>query len=347
MQFTAGQIAEALEGTVEGNSEITVTNVSKIEEGKPGTLSFLANSKYTKYIYETNASIVIVNSDFKAEKPFKTTLVRVKDAYMAFATLLNLYEQSKPRPVGIDSQVSIHESAILGEKIYVGPFAVISKNARIGDNVQIHAQVYIGNNVSIGAGSILFPGVKVYENCVIGKEVTIHAGTIIGSDGFGFAPRNHQEFLKVPQIGNVIIEDYVEIGANSTIDRATMGSTIIREGVKLDNLIQIAHNVEIGTNTVIAAQTGVSGSTKIGKDCMIGGQVGFAGHIEIADETKIGAQSGLGSNVKEKGKILLGTPATDYSIQRRAMILQSRLPEIWHRLNDLEQKIQNDEFNDD
>lgn len=344
MQFTAEQIAEALEGTVEGNGEVTVTNVSKIEEGKTGTLSFLANSKYTKYIYETNASIVIVNNDFKAERPFKTTLIRVKDAYMAFATLLNMYEQSKPRPIGIDSQVSIHESAKLGEKIYIGPFAVIGKNSTIGDNVQIHAQVYIGNNVTIGAGSILFPGVKVYENCIIGKEVVIHAGSVIGSDGFGFAPRNHQEFLKVPQIGNVIIENYVEIGANTTIDRATMGSTIVREGVKLDNLIQVAHNVEIGSNTVIAAQTGISGSTKIGKDCMIGGQVGFAGHLEIGNETKIGAQSGLAGNVKESGKTLLGTPATDYSIQRRAMILQSRLPEIWHRLNDLEQRVQENEI---
>ena len=346
MQFSAEQIAEALEGKVEGNREITVNNVSKIEEGKPGTLSFLANSKYTKYIYETNASIVIVNNDFVAEKPIKTTLIRVRDAYMAFATLLNMYEQTKPKPIGIDKQVSIHESAVLGEKIFVGPFAVIGKNVKIGNKVQIHAQVFVGENVTIGDGTILYPGVKIYDNCIIGKEVTIHAGTVIGSDGFGFAPRNHQEFLKVPQIGNVIIENYVEIGSNTSIDRATMGSTIIREGVKLDNLIQIAHNVEIGSNTVIAAQTGVSGSCKVGKDCMIGGQVGFAGHIEIADETKIGAQSGIANNIKVKGRTLLGSPATDYAIQRRAMILQSKLPEIWTRLNNLEQQIFNDDFSE-
>jgi UDP-3-O-[3-hydroxymyristoyl] glucosamine N-acyltransferase len=343
MQFSAEQIAQALGGTVEGDATVVVNNVSKIEEGIPGTLSFLANPKYTKYIYETNASIVIVNSDFVAEKPVKTTLIRVKDAYMAFATLLNMYEQAKPRPVGIDKQTSIHETAKLGENIFVGPFAVISRNANIGDHVQIHAQVFIGQNVTVGKGTILFPGVKIYDNCKIGCDVTIHAGTVIGSDGFGFAPRNHQEFLKVPQIGNVIVEDFVEIGANVAIDRATMGSTIIREGVKLDNLIQVAHNVEIGSNTVIAAQTGISGSTKIGRDCMVGGQVGFAGHIEIADETKIGAQSGVANNIKTKGQTLLGSPATDYAIQRRAMILTSKLPEIWNRLNNLERQVSSDE----
>jgi UDP-3-O-[3-hydroxymyristoyl] glucosamine N-acyltransferase len=343
MQFSAEQIAQALGGIVEGDTNVTVNNVSKIEEGKPGTLSFLANPKYTKYIYETNASIVIVNSDFIPEKPVKTTLIKVKDAYMAFATLLNMYEQAKPRPVGIDKQTSIHETAKLGENVFVGPFAVISRNAQIADHVQIHAQVFVGQNVTIGKGSIIYPGVKIYDNCKIGKEVTIHAGTVIGSDGFGFAPRNHQEFMKVPQIGNVVIEDFVEIGANVTIDRATMGSTIIREGVKLDNLIQVAHNVEVGSNTVIAAQTGISGSTKIGRDCMIGGQVGFAGHIEIADETKIGAQSGVANNIKTKGQTLLGSPATDYAIQRRAMILTSKLPEIWNRLNNIEKQVMSEE----
>ncbi len=343
MQFSAEQIAQALGGTVEGDANVTVNNVSKLEEGQPGTLSFLANPKYTRYIYETNASIVIVNNDFIPEKPIRTTLIKVKDAYMAFATLLNMYEQAKPRPVGIDKQTSIHETAKLGQNVFVGPFAVISRNAQIADHVQIHAQVFVGQNVTIGKGSVIYPGVKIYDNCKIGNEVTIHAGTVIGSDGFGFAPRNHQEFLKVPQIGNVVIEDFVEIGANVTIDRATMGSTIIREGVKLDNLIQVAHNVEIGANTVIAAQTGISGSTKVGRDCMIGGQVGFAGHIEIADETKIGAQSGVANNIKTKGQTLLGSPATDYAIQRRAMILTSKLPEIWNRLNNIEKQVMSEE----
>ncbi|HOG19022.1 MAG TPA: UDP-3-O-(3-hydroxymyristoyl)glucosamine N-acyltransferase [Salinivirgaceae bacterium] len=344
MQFTAEQIAEALEGKVDGNAQVAVNSVSKIEDGKPGTLSFLANPKYIKYIYETNASIVIVNADFVPEKPVKATLIRVKDAYTAFATLLNMYEQAKPRPVGIDKQTSIDESAKLGKNVYVGSFAVISKNTQIADDVQIHAQVFIGPNVTVGKGTILYPGVKIYENCKIGSNVIIHAGTVVGSDGFGFAPRSQQEFMKVPQIGSVIIEDFVEIGANVTIDRATMGNTIICEGVKLDNLIQVAHNVEIGENTVIAAQTGISGSTKIGKNCMVGGQVGFTGHIEIADETKIGAQSGIANNIKTKGQSVLGSPATDYAIQRRAMILAQKLPEIWHRLNNIERKIMDDEL---
>ncbi len=344
MQFTAEQIAAALEGTVDGNAQVAVNNVSKIEEGKPGTLSFLANPKYIKYIYETNASIVIVNADFVPEKPVKATLIRVKDAYTAFATLLNMYEQAKPRPVGIDKQTSIDDSAKLGKNIYVGPFAVISRNAQIADDVQIHAQVFIGPNVTVGKGTILYPGVKIYENCKIGSNVIIHSGTVVGSDGFGFAPRSQQEFMKVPQIGSVIIEDFAEIGANVTIDRATMGNTIIREGVKLDNLIQVAHNVEIGANTVIAAQTGISGSTKIGSNCMIGGQVGFTGHIEIADGTKIGAQSGIANSIKTQGQSVLGTPAADYAIQRRAMILTQKLPEIWNRLNNIERKIMDEDL---
>lgn len=343
MQFNAEQIAQALEGVVEGNPKAVVSGVSKIEEGQEGTLSFLANPKYTKYIYQTDASIVIVNSDFIPEKPVCTTLIRVKDAYMAFATLLNMYEQMKPRPVGIDKNTSIDETAVIGQNVFVGPFAVISRKAKISDNVQIHAQVFVGQNVTIGDGTIIYPGVKIYENCQIGKNVTIHAGTIIGSDGFGFAPRNKQEFVKVPQIGNVVIEDHVEIGANVTVDRATMGSTIIREGVKLDNLIQVAHNVEIGENTVIAAQTGVSGSTKIGRNCMIAGQVGLAGHIEVADETQIGAQSGVANNIKTRASKVLGTPAADHTIQRRAMMLTQKLPEIWRRLNNLEQQIISDE----
>lgn len=339
MQFSAEQIAQALNGVVDGDKNILVNNVSPIENGKPGTLSFLANPKYTHYIYETNASVVIVNKDFVPEKPVKATLIRVENSYLAFAMLLQMYEQSKPKPKGIDKQVSIHETAKLGDNIYVGPFAVIMQGAKIGNNVQIHAQVYVGPNVTIGDNTIIYPGVKIYENTKIGSNVIIHAGSVIGSDGFGFAPRNQQDYLKIPQIGNVVIEDYVEIGANTTIDRATMGSTIIREGVKLDNLIQVAHNVEIGENTVIAAQTGISGSTKIGKNCMIAGQVGFAGHIQIADNTTIGAQSGIAGTIKTPGQTLLGSPATDYAIQRRALILLSKLPEMWQRLNNLEKKI--------
>ena len=340
MEFTASQIAEALEGIVEGNSEITVSNVSPIEDGTPGTLSFLSNPKYTPHIYETNASIVIVNDSFIPEKPLKCTLIKVKDAYSAFATLLSLYEQAKSVPQGIDALCKIDETAEVGEKVFIDAFTVIGKNVKIGNNVQIYAQAYIGDNCEIGEGTIIFPGVKIYNDCKVGKHVTIHAGTVIGSDGFGFAPKKGESFQKIPQIGNVIIEDHVEIGANSCIDRSTMGSTIIREGVKLDNLIQIGHNVEIGAHTVMAAHCGVSGSTKIGKDCMIGGQVGFAGHIKIADQVMIGAQSGIAGTIKKPGTILLGSPATDYRAQKKSMVVYSKLPEMWRKINDIEKIIQ-------
>jgi len=339
MQFTAEQIAQAINGKIEGNRKVTINNFSKIEEGKPETISFLANPKYTSYIYDTKASIVIVNEDFIPTKPVNTTLIRVKDSYVAFATLLNIYEKIKPAPVGIDKLSSIKKSAVLGDKIFVGAFAVIGNNVKIGYSVQIHSQVFIGDNVTIGDYSIIYPGVKIYNDCVIGKNVTIHAGSVIGADGFGFAPRTDQSFLKVPQIGNVIIEDYVEIGANTTIDRATMGSTIIRTGVKIDNLVQVAHNVEIGENTVIAAQAGISGSTKIGKNCMIGGQVGIVGHIDIADEVKIGAQSGVANPLRKKGESYFGSPATEFSIQRRAMVIYAKLPDIWKRVDAIEKKI--------
>lgn len=340
MEFSAAQIAEALQGKVEGDHEAKVNNVSPIEQGKPGTLSFLSNPKYIEYIYTTEASIVIVNDDFKAEKEIKSTLIRVPDAYQAFATLLTMYEQAKPVPEGIDSMCKIDDSATVGEKVFIDSFAVIGKNAKIGERVQIHAQAYVGENVTIGDGTIIYPGVKIYHDCVIGKHVTIHAGAIVGSDGFGFAPKKGENYQKIPQIGNVILEDHVEIGANTCIDRATMGSTIIREGVKLDNLIQIAHNVEIGHHTVMASQVGISGSTKVGKDCMFGGQVGLAGHINIGDNVKAGAQAGISGNIRDN-ETVLGSPAINYLRERKAMAVYRNLPDLWKKLNDLEKKLNN------
>lgn len=338
MEFSAAQIAEALEGKVEGNADITVNTVSPIEQGHKGTLSFLSNPKYEDFIYTTEASIVIVNEDFKAKEKIKTTLIRVKDAYQAFAVLLTMYEQSKPVPVGIDEMCKIHDTAKIGENVFVDTFAVIGRNAKIGNKVQIHAQAYIGDNVVIGDGSIIFPGVKIYNDCKLGKQVTIHANAVIGADGFGFAPKKGDNFQKIPQIGNVVIEDHVEIGANTCIDRATMGSTIIREGVKLDNLIQIAHNVEIGKHTVMAAQVGISGSTKVGADCMFGGQVGAAGHITIGDNVKVGAQAGIGGKVKAN-ETILGSPAISYLRERKAMAVHRNLPELWKRVNEIENKL--------
>ena len=273
MNFTAALIAEFLKGSVEGNPEATVSDISKIEEGKPGTLSFLANPKYEKFIYDTQSTIVIVNADFQPQKDISATLVRVKNAYESFAALLRLYEQSKPRKTGISKMASVSETASLGKELYVGDFTVISGNASISDGVQLYPQVYVGDHVKIGEGIILHPGVKVYEGCEIGANCVIHAGAVIGADGFGFAPNQDNNYEKVPQVGKVIIEDHVEIGANTTVDRATMGATILPKGVKLDNLVMIAHNVEVDENTVIAAQSGISGSTKVGKNCMFGGQV--------------------------------------------------------------------------
>ncbi len=328
MRFTAHTIANFLGGTVEGNSEVEVTGVSKIEEGVSGTLSFLANPKYENYLYTTKSSIVLVNQELKLNKPVGCTIVRVDDAYKAFASLLELYQQSKSEPVGIDKMSSIDDTAQIGENVYIGTFSVISKNAKIGNNVKIYPQVYIGNNVVVDDFTILYSGVKIYEDCKIGKNCVIHSGVVLGADGFGFAPQENDEHKKVPQVGNVVIEDYVEIGSNTTIDRATMGSTIIRKGAKLDNLIQIAHNVEIGERTFIAAQTGVAGSTKIGKNCLVGGQVGFSGHIQIADEVKIGAQSGIQSSIKEKGAVLQGAPAISLMNFQKSTIVFKSLPEL-------------------
>ena len=340
MNFTAALIAEFLKGSVEGDPEATVSDISKIEEGKPGTLSFLANPKYEKYIYETQSSIVIVNADFQPQKDISSTLVRVKNAYESFAALLRLYEQSKPKKSGVSKTASISDTASLGKDLYVGEFTVISENATIGDGVQLYPQVYVGDHVKIGEGSILHPGVKVSEGCESGANCVAHAGAVIGAAGFGFVPNQDNNYEKVPQVGKVIIEDHVEIGANTTVDRATMGATILRKGVKLDNLVMIGHNVEVGENTVIAAQSGISGSTKVGKNCMFGGQVGLIGHINIASGVKIAAQSGITKDIKEEGIVIQGSPAFEFGPYQRSYLLFRNLPKLREQINELERKVE-------
>ena len=339
MEFTARQISEILSGTISGDPDAKVSRLSKIEEGTPGSLSFLANPKYTEFIYTTKASVVIVSADFVPEQEISATLIRVADAYASFARLLEMYNQISRDKKGIEQPSYVSESAKLGSDVYVGAFAYIGLNASIGNHVKVYPGAYVGDNVTIGDGTTLFAGVKVYSDCQIGAACTLHAGVIIGADGFGFAPASGS-YQKVAQIGNVIIEDHVEIGAGTTIDRATLGSTIIRKGVKLDNLIQIAHNVEIGENTVIAAQTGVAGSTKIGRDCMIGGQAGIVGHLTIADGTKIAAQSGVGTSVTESGQILQGSPAFPISDYRRTYVVFKKLPDLDKRIIELEKMLQ-------
>ena len=341
MNFSAQQISEILQGKVEGEPDTTVSTLSKIEEGKKGSLSFLANPKYNEYIYNTEASIVIVNHDFKAEKKLNKnlTLIRVADAYAAFGKLLALYNKIKNDHSGIAKSAKIAKSATIGKDVYIGENVVIGDEAVIEDEAKIFPTTSIGDNVKIGTKSTIYAGAKIYSECIIGKEVVIHSGCIIGADGFGFAPNSENNYQKVPQIGNVIIEDHAEIGANTCIDRATLGSTKIRKGVKLDNLIQIAHNVDIGENTVIAAQTGIAGSTKIGKNCMIGGQVGIVGHLEIADEVKIAAQSGIGNSIKEKGAIVQGSPAIPIGDFKRSFILFRNFPAIQNKIKALEKQI--------
>jgi UDP-3-O-[3-hydroxymyristoyl] glucosamine N-acyltransferase len=341
MEFSANQIAQLLGGTLEGNPEIKVNQLSKIEEGVTGGLSFLANPQYVHYLYTTDASVVIINKDFRLEKAVKNTctLIRVENAYQAFTKLLEMYSQLQRDKKGIEQGSFIDSTSVLGNDVYVAATAYIGKKCKIGNNVKIYPHVYVGDNVEIGDNTTLFAGVKVYSDCKIGKECMMHSGVIIGSDGFGFAPNSENNYKKVPQIGNVIIEDFVEVGSNTTIDRATLGSTIIRKGVKLDNLIQIAHNVEIGENTVIAAQTGVAGSTKIGKDCMIGGQVGIVGHITIANNVKIAAQSGIGSSITEEGLIVQGSPAFAIGEYKRSYVVFRNLPDINSKLKELEKQI--------
>jgi UDP-3-O-[3-hydroxymyristoyl] glucosamine N-acyltransferase len=339
MEFSARNIATYLQGKVEGNPDVIVTTVTKIEEGQSGSLSFLSNLHYEKYIYTTDSSIVLVNNDFVPSQKVKATLIRVEDAYEAFASLLELYQQSMTIPTGIEQPCFIDSTAEISDNVYVGAFSYISKKAKIGKGTRIYPNAYIGENVIIGENCIINTGVRIYHSCLIGNECIIHANTVIGADGFGFAPQKETNFKKIPQTGNVILEDNVEIGANSAIDRATMGSTIIRSGVKLDNLIQIAHNVEIGENTVIAAQSGVSGSTKVGKNCMIGGQVGIAGHLIIADDVKIAAQSGIGNNILEKGITIQGSPAYSIKDYQKSYVIFKKLPELFHKISLLENEI--------
>ncbi len=342
MEFSAKQIAQIIDGIVEGDENILVSNLSKIEEGTIGTLSFLANPAYTNYIYSTNASIVIVNKSFVLENPVKSscTLIRVENAYESFAKLLELYNQINTEKEGVEQPSFVSSNAMIGENCYVGAFAYIGQNVSIGNHVKIYPHVYIGDNCKIGNNTTLFSGVKIYHDCLIGNNCTIHASTVVGSDGFGFAPNNEGHvFTKVPQIGNVIIEDDVEIGSNSSIDRATLGSTILRKGVKLDNLVQIAHNVEIGENTVIAGLSGIAGSTKVGKNCMIGAQVGVAGHLRIANGVKIAGQSGIGSSIDKEGEILQGSPAFNIGEFKRSYVLFRGLPKLNDKVSDLTKKI--------
>ncbi|TJY33423.1 UDP-3-O-(3-hydroxymyristoyl)glucosamine N-acyltransferase [Pontimicrobium aquaticum] len=338
MKFTASQIAGILEGDVVGNPDIEVSKLAKIEEGSDGTLTFLANPKYTQFIYETKASITIVNKDFEPEAKITTTLIKVDDAYKAFSKLLEYYNQVKMNKSGIEQPTFISETAKYGDNLYLGAFSYLGDNVSIGNNVKIFPGCYIGDNVTIGDNVVLFSGAKIYSETVIGSHCIINSGVIIGADGFGFAPNEKGEYNKVPQTGNVILEDYVDVGAATTIDRATLGSTVIRRGVKLDNQIQIAHNVEIGKNTVIAAQTGIAGSTKIGENCQIGGQVGIVGHITIGNNVKVQAQSGITRNVKDN-EVLQGSPALTYGDYNKSYVHFKNLPKIVKGLNEIEKKL--------
>lgn len=338
MKFTAAQIAGILEGDIVGNPDVEVSKLSKIEEGTEGSLTFLANPKYTPYIYSTLASITIVNKTFEAENKITTTLIKVEDAYKSFSKLLEYYNQIKINKLGIEQPSFIAKNALYGQNIYIGAFTYIGEYVTLGDNVKIFPGSYIGDNVTIGENTLIFAGAKIYSDCVIGSNCVINSCCVIGADGFGFAPNENGEYSKVPQTGNVIIEDFVDIGASTTIDRATLGSTIIRKGVKLDNQIQIAHNVEIGKNTVIAAQTGIAGSTKIGEKCQIGGQVGIIGHLTIGNNVKIQAQSGISRNIKDN-EVLQGSPAFGYGDYNKSYVYFKNLPKIVKDINEIEKKV--------
>lgn len=339
MEFTAQQIASMIEGTIEGDPQTKITGFGKIEVAQHGDITFLANLKYEHYIYNTQASAIIVNENFAPKKGLDCTLIRVKDAYSALAFLLTAYENMTQKKMqGIQQPVYIDATAKVNDQVFIGAFSYIGAHAVIGENVVIYPQVYIGDNVVIDSGSVIHPGVKIYKNCAVGKNVTIHAGTVIGADGFGFAPNEDGSYSKIPQIGNVVIEDNVEIGANTTIDRSTMGSTLIKKGVKLDNLIQIAHNVEIGENTVVAAQAGISGSTRIGKQAIIGGQAGIVGHLSIGDHARINAQSGVTKSM-EDNQSFTGSPAYEYRKALKAQSLTRKLPDLNKRVETLEQII--------
>ena len=338
MKFTAKQIAQILDGEIEGSPEEEVSRLSKIEEGTKGSLTFLSNPKYNSYLYTTQASVTIVNQTFQLEKEVSTTLIRVKDAYKSFSKLLEFYNQVKNNKEGREEPYHISESASIGKHEYIGAFSYIGNNVIIGENVKIYPNSYIGDNVTIGNNCLIFAGVKIYSETEIGNNSTLHSGCIIGSDGFGFTPNDKGELIKVPQTGNVIIEDNVDIGSCSTIDRATLGATIIRRGVKLDNQVQVAHNVEIGKNTAIAAQTGIAGSTKVGENSMIGGQVGISGHLNLGNNLKIQAQSGISKSLKDN-KIVQGTPAFGYSDFNKSYVYFKNLPKIIDRINKIEKEL--------
>ena len=339
MEFTAKQIADLIGGRVEGNENATINTFAKIEEGKPGAISFLSNPKYTHYIYDTQSSVVLINEDVELEKPVVVTLIRVKNAYESVAKLLQFYDSMKPRKTGVDSTASISDKAIIGENVYIGAYAVVGDGAVIGNDTQIYPHTVVGDDVKIGHKCTIYPNVTIYQGCQLGNNVTIHAGSVIGADGFGFAP-NTEGYDKIPQIGIVVIEDDVEIGANTCIDRSTMGQTVIHKGVKLDNLIQVAHNCEIGENTVMSAQVGMAGSTRIGAWCMVGGQAGFSGHIHVADKTFVGAQCGVIGNTKGDGEQLIGSPAVNPKMFFKARALDAKLPEMYRQIAQLQREIE-------
>ncbi len=340
MEFTVSQIAQMIDGEIQGDGSLTINSAAKIEEGTAGSISFLANPKYAPYLYTTGASAVIVNKDFVPDQPVKPTLIYVSNAYLAFTQLLEEYQrQLWQQRRGREHPHYIGEGTAVGENEYIGAFVYIGKNTSLGRNVQVYPGAYIGDGVTIGDNTVVHPGVKIYNNTVIGNNCFIFANAVIGGDGFGFAPQADGTYRRIPQLGNVVIEDDVSIGSNTTIDCATMGATVIRKGVKLDNLIQIAHNVEIGQNTVIAAQSGVSGSAKIGEQCVIAGQVGIVGHISLAKGTKVGAQSGIGKSIKKEGLSLSGSPATDLNTHLRSLSLMRHLPEMERRLEAVEQQL--------
>ena len=339
MEFTAKQIAELIGGRVEGDENAAISTFAKIEEGKKGAISFLSNPKYTHYVYETESSVVLVNDDLQLEHEVKPTLIRVKNAYEAVAKLLQFYESMKPKKTGIDTLAFVSPKAQIGKDVYIGAFAVIGDGAVIGNGTQIHPHAVVGEGVTTGTGCTIYPNVTIYQGCKLGNNVTVHAGSVIGADGFGFAP-NVGGYDKIPQIGIVIIEDNVEIGANTCIDRSTMGQTVIHKGVKLDNLIQVAHNCEIGENTVMSAQVGLAGSTKIGSWCMVGGQAGFAGHISVADKTMVGAQCGVIGDTKGNGETLIGSPAMDPKVYFKGMAMLRRLPDMYKELSSLRKEIE-------
>ena len=338
MEFSAKQIAEYIQGVIEGDENATVHTFAKIEEGIPGAISFLSNPKYTHYIYDTQSSIVLVNKDFAPEKEVKATLIRVDNAYESLAKLLNLYEMSKPKKTGVDPLAYIAPTAKIGQNVYIAPFACVADGAEVGDNTVLHPHATVGTSAKVGSDCILYPHATVYHDCHVGNRCILHAGSVIGADGFGFAP-SPEGYEKIPQIGIVILEDNVEVGANTCIDRATMGATIIRKGVKLDNLIQIAHNVEVGSHTVMASQVGIAGSTKVGEWCMFGGQVGIAGHIKIGNKVNLGAQSGVPGSIKD-GQNLIGTPPMELKAYFKSSAVFRKLPDMYHELNSLKKEIE-------